>query len=80
MASWREVLANWINPLTPGPSPLRGEGEELGVTAKVDDSAGWASLTALPHERDWAEIQQLYDNALEAYRKNPIACAASEEV
>lgn len=43
------------------------------VTAKVDDSAGWQSFSAAPHDRDAAEIQQLYRDALEAWRKNPLA-------
>ncbi|MBN1318740.1 MAG: hypothetical protein JXA42_24885, partial [Anaerolineales bacterium] len=43
------------------------------VSARVDDSAGWSSLTSAPNERSWSEIQELYDDALLAWRKNPIA-------
>ena len=43
------------------------------VTSKVDDSTGWQSLGAAPHDRDAAEIQQLYSDALTAWRKNPMA-------
>ncbi len=43
------------------------------ITAKVDDSPGWQSYSAAPHDRDAAEVQQLYRDALEAWRKNPLA-------
>jgi len=43
------------------------------VSAQVDDSSGWVSHTSRPHERDYSEIQSLYEDALVAYRKNPIA-------
>jgi hypothetical protein len=43
--------------------------------AVVDDSPGWTALAGpgRPHERDWAEVQGLYEDSLAAYRKNPIA-------
>ena len=43
------------------------------VSTRVDDSPGWTSLTGRPHERTSAEIQELYEDALKAWRKNPIA-------
>ena len=46
------------------------------VTApRVDDSPGWESLAVSdrPHERGAQEIAQLYQNALTAWRLNPIA-------
>ena len=43
------------------------------VSVRVDDSAGWTSLTGRPHDYDPAKIQELYQDALEAWRKNPIA-------
>ena len=43
------------------------------VTAKVDDSPGWGNLSDRPHDRTWSEIQSLYEDALTAWRKNPIA-------
>ncbi len=49
---------------------------QLGVTAApIDDSspAGWTRFTGLPNDRDLAEIQQLYTDAMTAWRKNPIA-------
>lgn len=55
--------------------PFR-EGKGMGlsaVSAQVDDSAGWGSLTSLPHDYDYSEVQELYADALTAWRKNPIA-------
>lgn len=44
------------------------------VTARVhDDDPGWRSGTGGDHERDAGEAQQLYADALEAWRKNPLA-------
>ncbi len=70
MTSIRERIAAFINPnyLVDGsPNYLSP------VTVKVDDSAGWTQHTGRPHERDWSEMQSLYEDALVAYRKNPIA-------
>ena len=52
------------------------ESAKLGlgaISAVVDDSAGWMSLTARPHDYDPAQVQELYSDALTAWRKNPIA-------
>jgi len=49
------------------------------VRAQVDDSgsnrggAGWFAFQGGPHDRDASEIQQQYADALDAWRKNPIA-------
>lgn len=48
------------------------------VTARVDDSAGyggagWANLTGRPHDYDGAKILEIYQDALQAWRKNPVA-------
>lgn len=43
------------------------------VTVAVDDSPGWSSMTGRPHDYDPARIQEIYADALEAWRKNPIA-------
>jgi hypothetical protein len=53
---------------------FRGIASRLGsVTVKVDDSKGWLSLTGGPNDREVAEIHELYKDALEATRKNPLA-------
>jgi hypothetical protein len=47
------------------------------VSVRVDDApadgAGWQSFTGGIHDRDASEIQQLYADALTAWRKNPLA-------
>ena len=43
------------------------------VTVRIDDSPGWGSLTNRPHDYDPARVQEIYNDALEAWRKNPIA-------
>lgn len=43
------------------------------VTTRIDDSAGWQSISGQRHDRDYSEIQELYTDALTAWRKNPIA-------
>jgi hypothetical protein len=43
------------------------------VTSTVDDSTGWGNLSHHPHDYDLAEVQELYQDALSAWRKNPIA-------
>jgi hypothetical protein len=41
--------------------------------ARVDDSPGWRSLTSRPHDYDHSQVLELYQDSLEAWRKNPIA-------
>ena len=43
------------------------------VTAKVDDSPGWTSLSGRPHDLTSSEIHEQYEDALKAWRKNPLA-------
>jgi hypothetical protein len=43
------------------------------VTVQVDDSSGWVSFQGGPNDRDAHEIVKLYEDALEAWRKNPLA-------
>ena len=43
------------------------------IRTQVDDSSGWLSLTGRPHDYDQAHIYELYQNTLEAWRKNPLA-------
>lgn len=48
--------------------------QSLGtVTAQVDDSAGWTSLSGRPHDLTASEVQEQYEDSLKAWRKNPIA-------
>lgn len=69
---WRLPGRDWLATL------LRPGRVSLGsVTAQVDDAAmagsGWWALSGRPHERDGAELQALYSDALTAWRKNPLA-------
>jgi len=59
----RDTLINWLSKPT----------ELTAVTSKVDDSAGWTAHTATPHDYDPGTVQEIYADALEAWRKNPIA-------
>lgn len=50
-----------------------GDITQLAVNVRIDDSPGWSSLARYPHDRTLPEIQQLYEDSLKAWRKNPIA-------
>lgn len=64
-ASWRQRLGRWIAGARP---------ESLAAArAEVDDSPGWSALTHRPHDYDPARVQELYSDALTAWRKNPLA-------
>ncbi len=64
----RVRIAKWI-----AGGALRSTTDLAAVTSKVDDSPGWTSNTGRLHERDFSEIQSLYEDSLTAFRKNPIA-------
>ena len=52
----------------------QGQAALATVTAQVDDSPGWSRFSAsASNERDAAEIQEQYQDALTAWRKNPFA-------
>ncbi len=55
------------------PSLSGAPAASLTVSAVVDDSAGWSSLTGRSQVYDQAQVQELYADALTAWRKNPIA-------
>jgi hypothetical protein len=46
---------------------------QMSISAVVNDSAGWTSLTGRPHDYDPSQVQDIYQDALTAWRKNPIA-------
>jgi hypothetical protein len=66
MPTLRERLRNFLNP---GPIPA----QESSVSVRLDDSPGWGGLTHQRHDYDPGTIQQIYTDALEAWRKNPVA-------
>ncbi|MBN1537543.1 MAG: hypothetical protein JW908_12470 [Anaerolineales bacterium] len=52
---------------------FRKREQMTAVTAQVDDSSGWGSLSGRPHEYDQVRVQENYTDALTAWRKNPFA-------
>ena len=64
--AWRTRLARWLVRRL-DPAAL------ASVTVQVDDSPGWHAFQGGPNDRDAAQIQELYADALEAWRKNPMA-------
>jgi hypothetical protein len=53
---------------------LRRKPAELArVSVKVDYSPGWSNLSGRPHDYEPARVQEIYADALTAWRKNPIA-------
>lgn len=63
----RVRLARWLVQTIAGREAL------AAISVRVDDSDGWQSHSLTPHDRTAGEIQSLYTDALEAWRKNPIA-------
>ena len=63
------MLERWLSKLARGV----GRREMAAVRSQVDDSPGWQALSARGHERDAAEMQAQYSDALTAWRKNPVA-------
>lgn len=61
---FRNYFGAWLNDRATNLAP---------VTVRVDDSPGWGSLTNRPHDYDPGKVQEIYADALEAWRKNPIA-------
>ena len=61
------MLSRLIARINRHPEPL------AAITARVDDSPGWGGLSSRPHDYDAARLQELYLDALAAWRKNPIA-------
>lgn len=64
---WRQRLADFIAGTGNAASQL------AAVKAVVDDSPGWGDLSGRPHDYNQGQIAKIYSDALEAWRKNPIA-------
>lgn len=77
MPTLRQRINLFINPkLNPGAARaeiLNPESRMAPVSARVDDSSGWTSFTGRPHDYDPSQVYEIYQDALEAWRKNPIA-------
>ncbi|MGD8625005.1 MAG: hypothetical protein PVJ34_10740 [Anaerolineae bacterium] len=65
--SRRTRFARALARLIAGPEAL------AAVSVRVDDSDGWIAFHGGPNDRDYSEIQTLYQDTLEAWRKNPMA-------
>jgi len=68
MSSLRLRFATWLANTIAGTDIT-----QLAVSVRIDDSPGWSSLARYPHDRTLPEIQQLYEDSLKAWRKNPLA-------
>jgi hypothetical protein len=69
--SLRHRLGRLLPGRPPAPPPVAPA--RLAVTPRLDDSPGWSRLTGRPHDRDLAELQELYADSLTAWRQNPLA-------
>jgi hypothetical protein len=65
LSRFRQALASLLHAAAARLGPI-----SVRIT---DDNTGWVSHTGRPHDRDYGEIQKLYLDALEAWRKNPFA-------
>lgn len=65
---WREKIGTWLAQKVAGVDLA-----QLAVSVRIDDSPGWSQIGRYPHDRTLPEIQELYEDALKAWRKNPIA-------
>ena len=74
MSLFHKLRSSRLARVLPG---ISGSGDleksSFGVTVRVDDSAGWQGLSGRQHDYDPGTLQELYNDALTAWRKNPIA-------
>ena len=62
-----------MNPLQRFGLWLAGGQEQLAISSNLRTDDYWRSLNAGNHDRHIADIKSQYDDALEAWRKNPMA-------
>ena len=63
----RQRLITWLD------RQLNGPPAQLAISPNLRTDDGWSGLTHRRHDRDAGAIQQQYDDALTAWRKNPMA-------
>lgn len=51
----------------------RAPDTKLSVSPNLAADEGWQTISGRKHDRTWGEIQELYTDALTAWRKNPMA-------
>ena len=62
-----------MNPLQRFALRLLGNPEQLAISANLKTDGYWRTLNAGNHDRNAGDIQSQYDDALTAWRKNPMA-------
>lgn len=62
-----------MNPLQRFAFWLAGGQEQLAITANLTTDDYWQSMTGGRHDRHPGDLKSQYDDALEAWRKNPMA-------
>jgi hypothetical protein len=67
MASLFESIQQRLNKTKSPPAAL------TQVTSRVDDSPGWQATAQRPHDYDPGTVLEIYQDSLQAWRKNPIA-------
>jgi hypothetical protein len=69
------LFAHWLQRLikersiAPNVSPF----DRFTVTPNLVSDDHWQTISGRKHDRTWSEIQELYTDALTAWRKNPMA-------
>ena len=66
------LAANLLAPTANPQSEITNQ-KLASISSQVDDSPGWTSLTSRPHDYDPSRVIDLYQDALTAWRKNPLA-------
>jgi len=51
----------------------KGRPESMSITPNLVTDDHWQTISGRRHDRSWSEIQELYTDALTAWRKNPMA-------
>jgi hypothetical protein len=47
--------------------------DQFAITPNLITDSGWQTISGRKHDRSWSEIQEMYTDALTAWRKNPMA-------
>jgi hypothetical protein len=66
-------LTNLLPYFLPKMGEAGGGKDRFTVSPNLITDAGWQTISGRKHERSWSEIQELYTDALTAWRKNPMA-------
>src|SRR4030065_2624997 len=56
-----------------GPRSQPGKSTNFAITPNLITDDHWQTISGRRHDRSWSEIQELYTDALTAWRKNPMA-------